>query len=268
MIGLAEWLRRRAVRGPDSPALTCDETTWTYRQLQDQVELLSSVLASCGVGEGDRVAYLGFNDPMFLVALFATARIGAIFVPLNFRLTGAELQFVIDDAGVHTLLAGEEHRNIIDTIKPSLCCERYFAVDGAADGWESVVEPMATAVPQPAADVDAASVAAIVYTSGTTDHPKGAMLTHANFWANNVNTHLVFDVVSTDVVLNNAPLFHVGGTLRGDAAGTCRRRPRHPSAGVRSSRHDGGIRETPCHRRFRGAGNAPVHEPARSIRAG
>ena len=94
MIGLAEWLRRRAVRGPDSPALTCDETTWTYRQLQDQVELLSSVLASCGVGAGDRVAYLGFNDPMFLVALFATARIGAIFVPLNFRLTGAELQFV------------------------------------------------------------------------------------------------------------------------------------------------------------------------------
>ena len=59
--------------------------------------------------------------------------------------------------------------------------------------------------------VDPDSVAAIIYTSGTTGNPKGAMLTHGNFWANNVNTHLVFDCVSTDVVLNNAPLFHVGG---------------------------------------------------------
>lgn len=211
MIGLAEWLRRRVARGPRRPALTCDEETWSYGELQDRIERLSAVLANGGVGTGDRVGYLGFNHPMFLVALFATARIGAIFVPLNFRLTGPELEFVIGDAGVHTLLAGAEHLAVIEAIKPALDCRRYLVVAPVSAGWESAETAMLAAAPQPPLDVDPDSVAAIIYTSGTTGNPKGAMLTHGNFWANNVNTHLVFDCVSTDVVLNNAPLFHVGG---------------------------------------------------------
>jgi fatty-acyl-CoA synthase len=182
-----------------------------YRELQERVERLSAALAGGGVVAGDRIGYLGFNHPMFLVTLFAAARIGAIFVPLNFRLTGPELEFVIGDAGVHTLLVGAEHRELIDSTRSALPCKRYLAVDPAAPGWEGAEEAMAAAGTCPAAKVDADSVATIIYTSGTTGHPKGAMLTHGNFWANNSNAHLVFDVVSTDVALNNAPLFHVGG---------------------------------------------------------
>ena len=211
MIGLAEWLRRRAVRGPCNSALTCEGETWTYGELQNRIERLAAVLAEGGIEQGDRVGYLGFNHPMFLVALFATARLGAVFVPLNFRLTGPELEFVIGDAGVHTLLVGAEHVEVVEKIRPQLGCARYLGVEPVAAGWESVTAAMADAQARPAPWVDPESVAAIIYTSGTTGNPKGAMLTHANFWAQNVNTVLVFDCVSTDVALNNAPLFHVGG---------------------------------------------------------
>ncbi|MGE8202461.1 MAG: AMP-binding protein, partial [Variovorax sp.] len=81
-------------RAPHRPALSCEDVHWNYGELVDRIESMSAVLAA-----GARVGYLGLNDPMFVVVLFATARIGAICVPLNFRLSGAELSFAINDAG-------------------------------------------------------------------------------------------------------------------------------------------------------------------------
>jgi fatty-acyl-CoA synthase len=98
-VGLAAWLSRRAARAPHRPALSCEDVHWNYGELVDRIESMSAVLAAGGVGAGARVGYLGLNDPMFVVVLFATARIGAICVPLNFRLSGAELSFAINDAG-------------------------------------------------------------------------------------------------------------------------------------------------------------------------
>ena len=211
MIGLAEWLRRRAVRSADRPALTCDDVTWTYRDFQARIEQLSAAFAATGVGVGDRVGYLGFNHPMFLVGLFATARLGAIFVPLNFRLTGPEIEFAVNDAGVRTLLVGSEHLAIIESIRGALCCERYLSVDAGVTGWEAATDLMSTASPVGAAEVAASDVAAILYTSGTTGNPKGAMLTHGNFWSAGSDIMMCMDLVSTDIALNVAPLFHVGG---------------------------------------------------------
>ncbi|HJV86977.1 MAG TPA: long-chain fatty acid--CoA ligase [Noviherbaspirillum sp.] len=213
-LGLAEWLRRRTERAPHRPALTCDDVTWTYGEFWSHIERLSAVFAAHGVRRGDRVGYLGFDDPMFLVAEFAAARIGAIFVPLNFRLTGPELAFIIKDAGVHLLLTGQEHQGIIDGVRPQLGCAHYFGVNKDAPGWPSVLPLMeqATAIPSQV-EVDPQDVAVVMYTSGTTGHPKGAMLTHLNFWAQNLNVMLLMDVASTDVTLNFAPLFHVGGMV-------------------------------------------------------
>lgn len=211
MIGLAEWLRRRAVRSADRPALTCDDVTWTYREFQARIERLSAALAATGVGPGDRVGYHGFNHPIFLVGLFAAARLGAIFVPLNFRLTGPEIEFAVNDSGIRTLLVGTEHIAIIEEIRGRLCCERYLSVDPDIPGWEAATALMASAIPVAAADVAADDVAAILYTSGTTGNPKGAMLTHGNFWSAGTDILMCMDFVSTDVSLNVAPLFHVGG---------------------------------------------------------
>lgn len=218
-VGLAEWLSRRATRVPDRPALTCDGVTWTYAELQTRIEGMSAVFAAGGVTAGARVGYLGFNDPMFVVVMWATARLGAISVPLNFRLSGPELAFVIGDAEVHTLVVGEEHIALIDSVRSELACARFIHRGAGAPGWESADASMAQALPVPAAvPVNADDVAVIMYTSGTTGHPKGAMLTHGNFWANNLNEVLLWDMVSTDVTLNFAPMFHVGGLLCGTMA--------------------------------------------------
>lgn len=222
-VGLAEWLTRRAARAPHKPALTCNGVTWSYGELIERIERMSAVLAAGGVAPGARVGYLGLNDPMFVVVLFATARIGAICVPLNFRLSGQELAFIIGDAGVHTLVVGEEHIAVIDAVRSELACHRFIHRGGGVSGWEPADALMAEAygVPSLPAAVPAAipvradDVAVIMYTSGTTGHPKGAMLTHGNFWANNLNEMFLWDMVSTDVTLNFAPMFHVGGLLCG-----------------------------------------------------
>lgn len=216
-VGLAEWLTRRAARVPRQPALTCDGITWTYAELIERIERMSAVLAGGGVTQGERVGYLGFNDPMLVVVMWAAARLGAICVPLNFRLSGPELAFVIDDAGIHTFVVGEEHIAVIDSVRGQLNCARFIHRGTGAPGWESAQALMAELphVVPPAVAVRADDIAVIMYTSGTTGHPKGAMLTHGNFWANNLNETMLWDMVSTDVTLNFAPMFHVGGLLCG-----------------------------------------------------
>ena len=137
-IGLGNWMFQRALRTPHRAALTFEGTTWTYGQLQDRIDRLAGALRAEGVCQGDRVGFLGLNQPAFLETLFAAARLGAIFVPLNFRLTGAELRYIIGDAGVHTLIADAPHRPVIDPIRAELPCRRCFSADQAAEGWPAI----------------------------------------------------------------------------------------------------------------------------------
>jgi fatty-acyl-CoA synthase len=215
-IGMARWFGERALRAGKRPALSFEGRCWSYAELLDEVERLATVLAAGGVRPGLRVAYLGFNHPMFLVALFAATRLGAIFVPLNFRLTGPELQYILNDAGAHTLLVGGEHVAVIDGVRDALSCRVYGCSDGAPEDrtrWPRLAEAMAAAkrwsqpAPTPAAD----DVAMIMYTSGTTGRPKGAMLTHGNFWWNHVGEMYTVDVMADDRLLVFAPIFHIGG---------------------------------------------------------
>src|SRR5438094_4635821 len=137
-IVLAEWLRRRAALAPDRPAVTDDDGSVTDAGLEDRVERLSAILAEGGIGPGDRVAHLAFNSREIVVALFAASRLGAIYLPLNFRLTPRELSFIIGDAGAHTLLADEENAAKIDAARPSLPCRRFLSFGGARQGWEAL----------------------------------------------------------------------------------------------------------------------------------
>src|ERR1700730_4756060 len=112
-IGLGNWLYQRALRTPHRKALTFEGITLTYGQLQDRIDRLANGLRASGVCQGDRVGFLGYNQPAFLESLFAAARLGAIFVPLNFRLSGPELSSIANTAGVQTRRDVAPNRTVI-----------------------------------------------------------------------------------------------------------------------------------------------------------
>jgi fatty-acyl-CoA synthase len=215
-IGLAQWFTERARRGGHRPALSYAGKTQSYGELLAEIDRLAGRLEADGVMPGMRVAYLGFNHPMFLVTLFAAAKLGAIFVPLNFRLAGPELEYIINDAGVHTLLVGADFVPVIDGVRAGLCCRGSYCAEGASPDearWPALVDAMkdAPAMQRAPATPHGDDVAMIMYTSGTTGRPKGAMLTHGNFWWNHVGELYTVDMSADDVLLVFAPVFHIGG---------------------------------------------------------
>ena len=203
---------RRAALAAERPALTFEGRTWTYAAMALAAERFAAMLYELGVRKGDRVGFLGFNRPECLFGLLAAASLGAIFVPFNFRLTAAELGKLIVDADVHTLIVGTEHLQLIEPMRAELPCREYIHAGGPAPDWLSLDGFLARpSEPPPRAEVQANDIAALVYTSGTTGVPKGAMLTHGNLWANNLNWILCYGITAEDKLLTTAPMFHVGG---------------------------------------------------------
>jgi fatty-acyl-CoA synthase len=209
---IAATMLRRAQLNPERTALIFEEKETLYGEFADRVRRQASLLRAGGVCVGDRVGYLGFNHPALLETLFAAQALGAIFVPLNFRLTAEELTFIINDAGLHTLVVDDSLRPVLEPARPKLCCQHFFSSESEADGWRHLDSERAAAEPLAAAvSVDQHDVAIIMYTSGTTGLPKGAMLTHGNILWNNVNAMMAFGGSRDDVILTAAPLFHIGG---------------------------------------------------------
>ncbi len=211
-ISLGGWFAARAIRSASRRALTFEERTWTYGQLIERVDRLAAGFRELGVCHGDRIGYLGTNHPALLETMLAASRLGAIFVPLNFRLTGRELSVIVRDAGLHTFVVGGAHQPVIDEVRDQLPVHCYVGVEGAGAGWhafESIVD-RSSRLPYPDS-VTADEVAVLMYTSGTTGQPKGVMLTHANLWWNNTNLMHLYDVLADDVTLVASPLFHIAG---------------------------------------------------------
>tara|TARA_R110002110_G_scaffold406421_1_gene626249 strand:- start:46510 stop:47985 length:1476 start_codon:yes stop_codon:yes gene_type:complete len=197
---------------PERTAVIFEGKEQCYGEFADRVRRQATLLRDGGVCVGDRVGYLGFNHPALLETLFAAQALGAIFVPLNFRLTAKELTFIINDAGIHTLVADDALQGVLAPAREELCCKAYFSSESDTDGWRHLSTEVAGAEPLAAAvSVDQHDVAIIMYTSGTTGLPKGAMLTHGNIVWNNVNAALAFGGSRDDVILTVAPLFHIGG---------------------------------------------------------
>jgi len=209
---LAQTILRRAELDPANRAIVFEETEYNYAEFVDRIRRLATVLQDGGVCQGDRVGYLGVNHPAFLETLLAATTLGAVFVPLNFRLTGPELEFIINDAGVHTLIADDMLRPVIEPVREALCVRRYLGAESAADGWEDYQGLLTNAGPYPGHIAAAPhDTAVIMYTSGTTGRPKGAMLTHGGLTANTEALHEAWRWSEGDVLLHVLPMFHVHG---------------------------------------------------------
>ncbi|GGD01109.1 fatty-acyl-CoA synthase [Tersicoccus solisilvae] len=217
--GIGSWPHRRLPKSAGRTALVCRGRTISYDELADRVDRLAAVLRGHGVRPGDRVAYLGENHPAFLETLFAAGVCGAVFVPLNTRLAAPELQFALTDSGATVLVYATSLTGLALPGSEGTAVQHRVRVDDGPD-------PRFTSTP-PAEDVDLEEALAaaepvrhdvpvtledpamILYTSGTTGRPKGAVLTHGNVTWNCMNVLVDFDLASTDVSLMISPLFHV-----------------------------------------------------------
>lgn len=212
-ISYGAWFAMRAARSGNRIALTFEGRDWTFAQLLDEVDRFAAALRDRGVRFGDRVSYVGENHPAFFITMLASYRLGAIFVPVNFRLSGGEMEYILNDSAAAAVVADQGRQEVVSSIRDSIPARVFVGVEGAADDWESfdllIEETEPIAMP---GNVTDDSVAIIIYTSGTTGYPKGAQLTHSNMWWNTQSLFNLIDGISTeDVTLSVAPLFHVAG---------------------------------------------------------
>jgi fatty-acyl-CoA synthase len=214
----------RIRRSPDRTALvTLGEDEISYRQLGERLASTVQVLRDHGVGAGDRVAFAAANRPDVVVVLAAALHLGATFVPLNTRLSPSELRFIVRDAGVRLLVADAAMAAHLAPVRDELGVEHALRLPepdpAAADaagappvGWTDLagVTPSTPAPLGPPAATDPDDVAVLMYTSGTTGDPKGAMITHGNIVATVHNLMLLIPMGPASGMLAMAPLFHVG----------------------------------------------------------
>ncbi|MFG2472535.1 long-chain fatty acid--CoA ligase [Streptomyces canus] len=204
--GLGSWPARRARKTPHRTALIHGDTTFTYAELHTRVTRLAHALRARGIRRGDRVAYLGPNHPSYLETLFAAGSLGAVFVPLNTRLAGPEIGYQLSDSGARALVYGPSHAGLVAGLPGSTDVRTYVEV--GAEYEQLLAESTAEPIDEP---VTADDTCIIMYTSGTTGRPKGAMLTHGNLTWNAINVLVDTDLIADERALVSAPLFHTAG---------------------------------------------------------
>ncbi len=201
-----DWLKRWAMYSPNAIALVDDATgdNITYMQAFERSNRLARHLMDVeGVKPGDRVAVLSTNELDYVLLFFAVQKTGAVLVPMNFRLTPPELQYIVDDAKPTLVI---EQEALADRINgyPEL------SFDGPG-GVTSILRDSTTDSSDPGMHSDFDSPSMILYTSGTTGRPKGAILSNRMLFWNSINTGLRLNLVQQDVTLTFAPFFHTGG---------------------------------------------------------
>ncbi|NEM06252.1 acyl-CoA synthetase [Geodermatophilus normandii] len=214
--GIGSWPSRRAFLSGDRTALVAGDRRITYTEFDRRTDQLARSLRDLGVRQGDRVAGLLLNSPAFLEAMFATAKLGAVFVPMNLRLAPPEVAYLLADSGADVFVWSAP---LAPVARAALSGEgirvRHRVVAGGEpqDGELDLEALLSAGEPRAlGTDVAGSDLSCLMYTSGTTGRPKGAMLTHDNHLWNVVNV-LSFGrgLRESDVTVTVAPMFHIGG---------------------------------------------------------
>jgi O-succinylbenzoate-CoA ligase len=214
VLNFSRILDRNFKKWPDRELVAFGDRRLSNRELAARVEAVAAAMLDAGVRQGDVVALLLQNCPEFLEAAFAANRIGAVFLPMNYRLAPDEWRYILDHAGAKLLVSESEFHEHIASVRndvPSL--NSLWSVGEASSGWAPydvlVQERLGTSVP--AAEADQRTVQRLMYTSGTTSRPKGVPITYGNLLYKNVAHILEFGITAADRTLIAGPLYHVAG---------------------------------------------------------
>ena len=208
-----EFARRGRKLYPERVAVIDGDSRWTYAQFLDRCDRWSAVLQKLGIGSRDRVAYLSPNTHAQLESFYAVPQVGAVLVPLNYRLTAEDFVYLINHSGSRMVCADGEYLATIESIWSRLpCVEHFVALTGQRENWfdyEAMVDARSAEFARP--DINETDLLTINYTSGTTSRPKGVMITHRNAWINSIGTLLHAPMTCADRYLWTLPMFHANG---------------------------------------------------------
>jgi len=208
-----EFARRTRTLYPDREAVVDGDSRLTYAQFFDRTDRWSAALQKLGVNAFDRVAYIAPNTRAQLESFYAVPQIGAILVPINYRLTADDFAYIINHSGATVVCAHEDYLDAVDRVRDQLKGVQHFvALEGKSEGWvdyEARLAAAPSAFVRPSIAED--DVITINYTSGTTSRPKGVMITHRNAYMNAVGTMLHLPMRMTDRYLWTLPMFHANG---------------------------------------------------------
>ncbi|MGH3243739.1 MAG: long-chain-fatty-acid--CoA ligase [Spirillospora sp.] len=217
MPGLTETLRERARSHPGRVAYIAGDTEITYGDLDRRVDRVAAALAAVGVGHGDRVAILDKNSLEHVELLFGAARLGAVQVPVNYRLAPDEVAYIVNNARAKVFVVGAEFVPVLDAIAGKLEHTTHtVVVDGEGHGYDDYaawVDGADDAPPEPRHVTDTADVFDQLYSSGTTGLPKGVMLTHDNYFAALSSASATWNVDDSSVLMVAMPMYHVAGNM-------------------------------------------------------
>ena len=185
----------------------------TYAQFFERTDRWSAALQQLGVRPGDRVAYIAPNTRAQLESFYAVPQIGAVLVPINYRLTPDDFVYLLEHSGARVLCAHSDYLDAIQTVRGRLRgVEHFVALEGACDGWLSYEQRLAAAPAEfERQKIDETDLLTINYTSGTTSRPKGVMITHRNAYMNVVGTLMHVPMTTADRYLWTLPMFHANG---------------------------------------------------------
>src|SRR4030042_2028331 len=215
-MNVGEWPTRWAARYPDESYIKYGDLTLTKREFNTRVNRCCHAFQEMGLKKGGRFAALLANTNVFLEVLLALNKLGAIMVPLNFRLAAPELEYILNDSEPVGLIYSPEFAELAEAQRGKVPSLKQFFRElegGSADDllYEDWVTGRSEEEPVPDAEVTLDDIQFIMYTSGTTGKPKGAAILHGNTQWNAINSINMYSFATSDVILACAPLFHLGG---------------------------------------------------------
>jgi acyl-CoA synthetase (AMP-forming)/AMP-acid ligase II len=207
---VGEILTKAARTFPDKTAIICDDKTITYRELDSRVNQRAHAFLKSGISSKKRVAVLLSNSIELVENFFALAKVGCVTVPLNYRLAGRELTFMLEHANPAMLIVGEEFNPLVNGFKSTLKKIDFLITMGKEPEGNDQFNSLCRNQPdhEPEIDVKPQDESVIIYTSGTTGRPRGVVLTHANHFFNTLNYTDAYQMQEDDVELALTPMFH------------------------------------------------------------